>query len=183
MEDVLAVGLIVQAIKAGLVVAFVVERRQLWRIQKPPAPDAVDRKEVSKLSVAEAQPDAAACGAERTVVSVDVPKDSARAQARARGDLRDEAGLVTKFDVRSSRGDFHALDGAGWKLRGEHLALLIADRWSIDDEAGLRMVAQGMKESVAIGGNATRAIHNCLAQTSAGIKGRDFHHGSSVNVD
>src|SRR6185436_5182403 len=139
------------------------------------------RKKVSKLRAAEAQPNTGAGGAERTVVRVDVPKDPTRAEARTRGDLRDEAGFIAKFDVRSSRGDFHALDGAGWKLSGKYLALLIADWLSIDDEAGLRVVAQGMEEPVPIGGNATRAIHNGLAQTSAGIEGRDFHHGSSVN--
>ena len=59
VKDVFAVGLIVEAIENGLVVAHVVERRELRRIQKAAAANAVDRQEVSELRVAIAEPDAA----------------------------------------------------------------------------------------------------------------------------
>ena len=67
----------VQAVKAGLVVAFVVERRQLRGVQKTPAANAVDCQKISKLRITVAQADAAAGGAERTIVRIDVAEDFA----------------------------------------------------------------------------------------------------------
>jgi hypothetical protein len=63
------------------------------------------------------------------------------------------------------------LDGVHGDLRGEDFALLIADGLSIDDEADLRVIAEGVERSVAIGGHTARAIGDCLAEAGPGVDG------------
>ena len=43
-------------------------------------------------------------------------------------------------------------------LRGEELALLIAHRLAVDDERGLRVIAQGMEESIGVGRHRAGAV-------------------------
>ena len=183
MESVLAVGLIVHAIENRLVVANVVDRSELGCIQESPAPNAVSRQKISKLRAAETQAHAASGGTERPIVRLDVAKHLSRSQARTCSDLRHQAALVAKFRVWSSRGHLHALDGAGGQLRREYLALLIADRLSIDDETGLSVVTQRVEQSVAIRRHPAGAVGNRLAQSSAWIAGRKLQNQTSVHVD
>ena len=82
-----------------------------------------------------------------------------------------------------ARHQLHALDGAGGKLGGEDLALLIADGLSIDHEADLRVIAEGVEETVAIGGDAARAIGDRLAEAGAGIDGGKLGKLRPVGVD
>jgi len=51
VKDILAVGLIVEAVKDGLVVSNSVNGMELRRVQKPAAADTVQRDEIPKLLV------------------------------------------------------------------------------------------------------------------------------------
>ena len=64
--------------------------------------------------------------------------------------------------------------GAGGKLRGKHLALLIADGLPVDDKADLRVIAKRVEQTVAIRGNAAGAVRDRLAQSAARIAGGKF---------
>src|ERR1019366_3543106 len=48
-------------------------------------------------------------------------------------------------------------------------ALLVANWLAVDDKGALRVVSQGMEQTVAIGRNATRAVRDRLAQAAGGI--------------
>ena len=75
--------------------------------------------------------------------------------------------FVAEFGSWRTRGDFHALDGARWKLRGKELALLIADRLAISIEIHLRVVSKGVEETIAIGRHTAGAVHDRLAEAAA----------------
>src|SRR4029077_3298664 len=94
MEDIVAVGLIVKAVKNGFVVAYIVERRELRRIEEPPAPDTICYQEVSHSCGAEAKRRGSAGGAERAVRGVEITEQLARSKARTRRDLGDQTALV-----------------------------------------------------------------------------------------
>ena len=79
--------------------------------------------------------------------------------------------------------EFHALHGASGKLRGKHLALLVADRLSVDYEADLRVIAKGMEKTVPIRGHAARGIGDRVAEARSGIEGGDLVDQSPVGID
>src|ERR1043165_6996972 len=107
-------------------------------------------QEIAQLRIAESQADVPAAGAVVSKRPIDASEYAVHSQSRARGDIRNQAGLVAVFGAGRSGVHLHVLDRAGGKLRGEHLALLIADRLAIDHVGGLEMVAEGMEESVAV---------------------------------
>src|SRR5665213_2264048 len=86
MESIFAVGLVVQAIEDRLIVPDIVNWGVLRRIQKAPAAKTVDGDEVPEFRVAVAEARAAAGTPKRAIVSIDVPKYLAGAQARTSGD-------------------------------------------------------------------------------------------------
>ena len=47
----------------------------------------------------------------------------------------------------------------------------------------LRVVAQGVEESIAVGGHAAGAIRDRLAQAPGRIEGGKLHHQASVDID
>src|SRR5262249_5318631 len=67
------------------------------------------------------------------------------------------------------------------QLGGEHLALLVANGLSIDHEAYLGVVAKGVKETVAIGRDATGAVDDCVAESASG--GRRRQLGELISID
>src|ERR1022692_4581765 len=119
VEDIPAARRIVQTIEDGLIVPCVVEGSELRGVQKAPGSEAVDGNEVSKLRGAIPESDTSTGRAKRAVGSIDVAKNSPGAQPRPSSDLRDQAAFVAEFGVRRTRGNLHALDGAGGQLRGE----------------------------------------------------------------
>jgi hypothetical protein len=60
------------------------------------------------------------------------------------------------------------LDGVERHLRGELLALLIADRLAVDGEAGLRVIAQRVEEAVGIGHHAGTGQRDGVPHAAAG---------------
>src|SRR5205823_5599220 len=118
-----------------------VDLLELGRIQKPPASQTVDRKKVSRFRGSGAHREATACGAEGSVGGVHAAEGSSRAQSGTSCNRRHQTGLVPELGAGRSGGRLYALDGTRRELRREHLALLIADGLSIDDEAHLRVIA------------------------------------------
>ena len=169
-------------IEDGFVVADVVERSELGRVQKSAAAEAVEGQEISDFRGAQAQPEGTSDGAERAVGRIQVAKRPRRSQAGARGDIGHQAGLVAKLRIHRPRHHFHALDGADRKLRGEDFALLIADGLSVDHEAGLRVIAERVEQSVAVGGHAARAIRDRLAETASGVERENLGKLRSIGV-
>src|SRR5262249_5247084 len=160
----------IEPVEEGLVVADIVKGRKFRRVQKPLAADSIDGEEVSDLGAAVSKPDSSAGGSERTVRSVDVAEHPSRSQTRARDHLREEAGLISELRVRRSGNQRHALDCAGRELGRKHFALLIADRLAVNYKTDLCMVAQWMEKPVSVRGNASRAIHDRLAEPGSRIE-------------
>ena len=104
-------------------------------------------------------------------------------QSATGGDLRHKAGFIAEFGPRRTRGDFHALYGAGGKLRGEKLALLIADRLVVNKEGGLCMISQGMKKAIAVGRHSAGAVNDRLAQTARPIELRKLVDHGAIGID
>src|ERR1039458_1653266 len=128
-------------------------------------------------------PNSAWGGRGGTLVRVDFSEHPPRAEAGARRDVCHQAGLVAELGLGRSGDDLHALDGAGRKLSGEYLALLVADGLPVNDEADLRVIAQGVEEPVAVGGNTPRAVHDGLAQSRSRIWVGEFHEERTVGID
>ncbi len=183
MNYVFSRGLEVHAIEEGLIIPNIVERPELRGVQKTAATHSVDSQKVAECCSAIAQAETPSLGAERTVVRVDVPEDPARPQGGACRDTCHQAGLVAEFGQRRSRNDFHALDGAGWQLSREYLALLVADGLPIDDEADLCVIAQRVEETITIGRHTARAIDDRLAQAGARVEGGELHDQVPVCID
>src|SRR5258708_38416047 len=76
--------------------------------------------------------------------------------------------------TRGSGDQLHRLEGIRRNLRGKDLVLLIADGLSVNDVAGLCMIAQGMKEAIGVGGHTPGALRNHLAELVARIENREF---------
>ena len=74
------------------------------------------------------------------------------------------------------------MNGVGRKLRGKQLALLIADRLSVDEEAGLGVIAQRVKEPIAIGGDPAGTVNDRLAEASPRIDGRYLEQLRSIDI-
>ena len=142
MERVAPIRLVVYAIENGFVVADIVYRQELRRIEKVPRTNAVDGNEIPEFGGA---PTEGARFRNRWRMSprrLQGYRKGARL-IRFRGGVYDQAGLVAVLGIRRSGNQFHVLDRVGGQLRGEDLALLIADRLAIHDEADLGVIAQG----------------------------------------
>src|SRR4029077_18077332 len=130
-----------ETVEEGLIVAGIVNVGVFWSVQETFRTDSIDRHEISTLRATKAEADAPAIGAERSEIGADIPKDFPGTKPGTSRNLSDQAGLVAKFHVRCSRGHLHALDRADGKLSRVHLALLVADGLSVDEEAGLSVIA------------------------------------------
>jgi hypothetical protein len=183
VNDILASGLVIEMIEDGLIVPYVMEGGEFGSVQKPPAANAINGKEITELRIAETDAHAPSRGAERPVRSIHITEDPTNSETGSGCYLCDEARLVAKFGVWRTGNDFHALDRADGNLRGIDFALLVADGLSIDNEARLKVITQRMVQAVGVGCHAPRAVRDRLAEPSGGIDGRDFHNGASVNVD
>src|ERR1035441_10649386 len=86
-----------------------------------------------------------------SMTKVLIAKQPGRTQPGARGDVGHQAALVAELGIRRAGHHLHALNGAGGKLGGKDFALLVANGLAVDDEGALRVIAQGMEETVAIG--------------------------------
>src|SRR4029077_18966869 len=119
--------------------------------------------------VADTHTDAASPRPERPVRSIDIAEDPPGSESGSGCYLCDEARFVTKFRLRRTRDNLHALNRANRNLCGIDLALLIGDWLSIDNEAGLKVVTQRMVQAVGVSRDATRAVRNRLAKPSGRI--------------
>src|ERR1017187_1165707 len=183
MERVLSGGLKIETIEKCLIIPDVVEGPELGSVQKTAAAHAIDGQKVADSCGAIAQAETSSSGAERTIVRVDVSEHPPRAEAGARRDVCHQAGLVAEFGLWRPGDDFHALDGAGGKLRGEHLALLVADGLPVNHKADLRVIAERVEQPVTVGGDTSCAVYDCLAQASSRIDVGEFHDERTVGVN
>src|SRR5229473_1839521 len=108
MNYIHAAGLVIKMIEDGLIISYVMERRNFRSIQKPAAPDTIQRKEVPELFITKADADASAGGAERAIRSIHIAENAPSPEARSRCYLCDEARFVPKFGLRRTRDDLHA---------------------------------------------------------------------------
>ena len=182
VEGVFAVGLEVEAIEDGLIVACVVDGLEFRGVEETVATDPVERGEVAEAGSSEAKGGRASGGTEGAEAGVEAAEDTIGTQAGACGDFNDKAGLVAKLGTRVAGDEFEALDGAGGELGGEHFALLVADRLAVHDEADLGVIAEGMEEAIAISHNSTRTVRDGLTEAAAGICIREFGEKVAINV-
>ena len=82
------------------------------------------------------------------------------AEARARGHLNHDAGLVAIFGRRRAVDHFERLDRVHGNLVREDFALLIGDGLAVDGERVFGVVAEAVEEAVRIGGDAGRSLRN-----------------------
>ena len=102
--------------------------RELGGIQETAAADAIHCQKVSELRGAETQADVAAGCAEGAVGGVDIAEQLARRPRPERVVMFATRLVLSPNSALGRSGDeLHALNRAGWELRGEDLALLIAD--------------------------------------------------------
>ena len=104
------------------------------------------------------------------------------AQAGPRDGVHDEAGLIAELGRRSPGDQFHRLNRVQRDLRGESLALLVADRLPIHRKAGLRMIPQRMKETVGIGSHGSAAQHHGVAHARARRRDRKLGEARNIHV-
>src|SRR5471032_2445438 len=97
VERVAAVGLIVEAIEDAFVVALIVESGKLVRVQETAAAPAVNGDEVPRFRAAKTAPGTPSGRAKRPKGRVPVAKVPHLSEARARGDIGQQAGLVAKL--------------------------------------------------------------------------------------
>jgi len=136
-----------------LVVALIVEWGELRSIEEATGPGAIDGQEISGSHAAEPKTDQASRGAERPIRGVEVPESPSCSKAERVVILAIRLDLSPNSASGGARDNFHALNGAGGKLGGEHLALLVADGLPIDHKAGLGVVAHRMENSVCVSRN------------------------------
>src|SRR5258708_1413263 len=162
MEDVFPGRLPVEVVEDALVVAAVVNRQALRRIQKMSRSNAAQSYEVSVLRSTDAECNIPSAGSERAPLGVDIAERLGHAQPGPAGGIHNQAGLIAILRIRRSRNQFHALKGDGGNLRGEELALLVADGLAIDEHQSLSVVSEGVKETIGVGGDASAAVRNGL---------------------
>ena len=182
VEGVFAVGLEVEAIEDGLIVACVVDGLEFRGVEETVATDPVERGEVAEAGRAEAKGGRASAGTEGAEAGVEATEDATGPEAGAGGDFNDKAGLVSELGTRVTGDQFQTLDGAGGELGGEHFALLVADRLAVYDEADLGVVAKWVEEAVAIGHDAAGTVGDGLTEAAAWICIREFGEKVTINV-
>ncbi len=60
--------------------------------------------------------------------------------------------------------------------------MLVGNGLAVDHETDLRVIPQGMKEAVAVGGHASGAVDDGIAQTSAGIDDRQLTDEALIRI-
>src|SRR5258708_1569433 len=154
VKNILAARLVIKPVEDGLAVTDVVNPSELRGIEKPSTTSPIKRDEVPYFCISEAKRNAAASGAESSIIRFNFSERASGSEARTSRNLSDQATLVAKFSGRSPRDNFHTLDGTYGKLGGKDFALLIADGLPIDDKAGLGVIAHWVEETLPIGNHA-----------------------------
>ena len=132
------------------------DRHELWRVEETAGPQPVCSNEPSCFRTAHAGIDSKGRSAEGPVLRKNAASGPRYAKAGTRRCIDNEAGLIAKLRVRSSRYDFHRLNGVYRDLRRECFALLIVDRLSVNIERSLGVIAERMEESIRIRNNSRR---------------------------
>src|SRR5579863_1179535 len=171
VKHILGGGLKIDPVEQRLIVADVMNGPELGCVQKAATAHTIHRQKIPELGRTPSQTKVAARGAEGAIRGIHIAEDVPGPKAGARSNVRNKAGLVAKLRLRRSGDDLHALNGADGKLGGENLTLLIANCLSVDHEARLGMIAQGMKKTISVSSNAAGAVDNRLAKSSAWIEG------------
>src|SRR5579872_11809 len=183
MKRIAAIRQKIQPIEERLVVSYVVIRQKLRRIQKAAAANAVHGEKVSEFRSSPAEAKIASRRSEGAVVGIHVAEESRGPQPGSGRDIRNQAGLVSELCLRCPGDHLHTLNRADRKLRRKHLTLLVANVFSIDDKADLRVITEGVKKSVSISGHSARAIDDRLAQACAGVQRWKLEQRGTICVD
>ena len=96
------------------------------------------------------------------------PKGMVNAEAGAGDGGGDEAGLVAELGAGCGGGELHRLDGVHGDLRRELLGLLVGDGLAVDIQGTLRVIAQGMEETVRIGHDAGTRERDHVGHSGSG---------------
>ena len=130
--------------------AVVMNRLKLRRIQKAVRPHARERDEVADPMRAGAEVHFSRRRPERAVAHGRTAGWLGLIEPRFGHDVNDETGLVAVLGGRDSSDDFHRLHSVLGNLIRVQAALLIRDGLIVDRELRLRVIANGMKESVGV---------------------------------
>ena len=156
--------LAVDAVEDIKLVALVVEDGELGRIEEAAGVQAVELDEVAPVLAAVAEVDGGGGGAEGPVGRGDGAGGLGDALAGAGGDDDDDAGLAAELGRRRAVDDLQRLDGVGWELVGEDLALLVGDGLAVDGEGVGGVVAEAVEEAVGVGRDAGRGERDQRAE-------------------
>src|SRR5437868_7130020 len=170
MQGVLPIR-VIETVERVLIVSDRMNRIELRSIEEAARPHSVCGNEPSEFGPAQAQCRPERRRAEGSVLGNDIPSRSHQSQTRTCRCIDHETGLVAELGVRSSRYQFHRLNGIYRNLRREILALLVADRLAVDVERRLRMVTQRMEKSIRIRHNGRRRQDDGIAETRTGSEG------------
>src|SRR6266849_6361993 len=115
-------------------------------IEEPAGIQAAHGNKVSPFFPAERCVETCTDGAKRTIRSLHAAHRGCLSQPRARGDLDDQAGLVSEFRRRRAGNYFQRLNRVDRNLVGKYFALLIGDWLAVHREGIFSVVPEAMEE-------------------------------------
>jgi hypothetical protein len=140
----------VDSIEERQLVARVVERFELRRIEKPIRPQAGHREEVANRVRPGAETDVTRRAVERSVSERCAAGRLGLIETRFGHDVDNQTALVAVFGRSNSCDDFHRLHGILRNLIRVQPALLVRDRLVVNRKLGLRVIANWMEEAVRV---------------------------------
>src|ERR1019366_8906818 len=164
MKRVYGREVVVHAVEYVLLVALVVEDRELWRIEKAPRVEAVSFDKIAPFLAAIGQIGCARRRSECAIRTADAAGRLGNSLTRARGGYNHEAGFVAVLGRRRARDDLNRLNQVRRQLVGKDLALLVGDRLAIDGKRVGGVIAEAVKEAVRVGCDAGRGLGDQRAQ-------------------
>ena len=171
----------VETIEDRPLVAGVVDRLELWRIEESVASHRAHRQEIADgvRSATDVHVDRRCL--EGPILDRHAAGGSGLVKTRLRDDVDNKTALVAVFSRRDPRNDLHRLDSIRRNLIRVETALLIGHRLVVDRKLRLGMVAHGMEEPVGVGHDARRGQRDHLVQPGRRFE-RQFRNQALVDV-
>src|SRR5271165_4762177 len=126
------IQLVIRVIKSIFLVALVVNRSELWRVEKTPALQAADGDEIPPRLAPVSQIEGRVAGTEASVGGRHTSCGFVHAESRSRRYFDHQAGFVAKLRRRGAGNHLQRLNGIRGNLVREYLAGLVRDGLSVD---------------------------------------------------
>ncbi len=138
------------AVKQVLFIPLGMNHLKFGWIEKPACIQAAGGDEVTRFLISKSKVETAGGRAKRTIGSCHAASGLRLSQARAGGDLDDQAGFVSILGRWRARDHFQGLNGIHRNLVGKNFACLIGHRLAVDGKRILRVIADPMDQAIRI---------------------------------